>query len=49
VGGEQARIGSRVRVGESRLRAEWRGLTGTISGRWGHPEYPAIDVIMEDA
>jgi hypothetical protein len=48
VEGEQARIGARVRVGESGLRAEWRGLTGTISGRWGHPEYPAFDVIMED-
>ena len=45
---EQARIGARVRVGESGLRAEWRGLTGTISGMWGHPEYPALDVRMED-
>jgi hypothetical protein len=48
VRGEQARIGARVRVGESGLRPEWRGLTGTISGRLGHPEYPAIDVRMED-
>ncbi len=46
--GEQARIGARVRVGESGLRPEWRGLTGTISARWGHPEYPALDVRMED-
>ena len=46
--GEQARIGARVRVGESGLRPEWRGLTGTISGRWGHPEYVALDVRMED-
>ena len=46
--GEQARIGARVRVGESGLRPEWRGLAGTISGRWGDPEYPAIDVRMED-
>ena len=46
--GEQARIGARVRVAESGLRAEWRGLTGTISARWGHPEYPAFDVLMED-
>ena len=46
--GEQARIGARVRVRESRLRPEWRGLTGTISGRWGHPEYPALDVRFED-
>ena len=45
---EQARIGARVRVGESGLRSEWRGLTGTISGRWGDPEYLALDVRMED-
>jgi hypothetical protein len=46
---EQARIGARVRVGESGLRPEWRGLTGTISGRWGHPEYVSLDVRLEDA
>ena len=45
---EQARIGARVRVGESGLRSEWRGLTGTIIGRWGHPEYVALDVRLED-
>ena len=45
---EQARIDARVRVGESGLRPEWRGLRGTISGRWGHPEYLALDVLMED-
>ena len=45
---EQARIGARVRVGESGVRSQWRGLTGTISGRWGHPEYLALDVRMED-
>jgi len=45
---EQARIGARVRVGESGLRPKCRGLTGTIIGRWGHPEYPALDVRLED-
>ena len=35
-------------MGESGLRPEWRGLTGTISARWGDPEYPALDVRMED-
>ncbi len=45
---EQARIGARVRVGESGLRSEWRGLTGRIIGRWGHPEYVALDVRLED-
>ena len=34
-------------MGEFGVRAEWRGLTGTISARWGHPEYPALGVVME--
>ena len=46
--GEQARIGARVRVRESGLRPECRGLTGTIRARCGHREYPALDVRMED-
>ncbi len=45
---EQARIGARVRVGESALRSQWRGLTGIITGRWGDPEYVALDVRLED-
>ena len=45
---EQARIGVRVRVGEYGLRPEWRGLRGRIIGRWGHPEYLALDVRLED-
>ena len=45
---EEASIGARVRVGESGLRSELRGLTGRIIGRWGHSEYLALDVLMED-
>ena len=45
---EQARIGARVRVVEPGVRSEWRGLTGRIRGKWGHPEYLALDVRMED-
>jgi hypothetical protein len=45
---EEARIGARVRVSGSGRRAEWRGLTGTISEKWGHPEYLALDVLLED-
>ena len=45
---EETSIGARVRVGESRLRSELRGLTGKMIGRWGHPEYLALDVRMED-
>jgi hypothetical protein len=45
---EEASIGARVRVGERGLRSELRGLTGRIIERWGHPEYLALDVRMED-
>jgi hypothetical protein len=45
---EEAQIGARVRVGESGWRSEWWGLTGTISARWGNPEYLALDVLLED-
>jgi hypothetical protein len=49
---EEAVIGARVKVGDSVAdsgwRSEWRGLTGTISRRWGNPEYLALDVVLED-
>jgi hypothetical protein len=45
---EEASIGTRVRVGELGLRSELRGLRGRIIERWGHPEYLALDVLMED-
>jgi hypothetical protein len=45
---EEAQIGARVRVGESGLRSEWRGLTGTVSRKWGNPEYLALDVLLDD-
>jgi hypothetical protein len=35
-------------VGERGLRSELQGLRGRIIGRWGHPEYLALDVRMED-
>jgi hypothetical protein len=45
---EDARIGAKVRVGYSGLHSEWRGLTGTVSEKWGNPEYLALDVRLED-
>jgi hypothetical protein len=27
---------------------EWQGLTGTVSRKWGNPEYLALDVLLED-
>jgi hypothetical protein len=43
-----ARIGTRVKVRDSLLRAELRGKEGTIAGRWGSPHYLALDVLLDD-
>ena len=46
---QEAVIGAMVRVGEvSGLGYEWRGLTGTIIGKWGNPNYLALDVLLDD-
>ena len=45
---EQAQIGAKVRVGYSGRCLEWRGLTGTVSRKWGNPAYLALDVLLED-
>ena len=45
---QEARIGTKVMVGEAGLGSEWRGLAGTIIGKWGHPEYLAFDVLLDD-
>jgi len=45
---EDAQIGAKVRVGYSGLPSELRGLTGTVSGKWGNPEYLALDVLLDD-
>jgi len=45
---EEALIGMRVRVRDSLLRSELRGQVGTITARWGSPEYVALDVLLDD-
>ena len=45
---EEALIGMRVRVRDSLLRADLRGLEGTITRRWGSPHYLALDVLLDD-
>ena len=44
----EALIGVRVRVLETDRRAELRGIVGTIEHRFGHPEYLALDVRLDD-
>jgi hypothetical protein len=45
---KEAMIGMRVRVDEALREFELRGLLGTIRGRWGDPEYVALDVLLDD-
>jgi hypothetical protein len=44
----EALIGARVRVLETDRKAELRGMLGTIEHRYGHPEYVALDVLLDD-
>ena len=44
----EALIGARVRVLETDRRVELRGMLGTIEHRWGHPEYLALDVRLDN-
>jgi hypothetical protein len=45
---EEALIGARVRVREPLLKSELRGLEGTITKRWGNPNYVALDVLLDE-
>lgn len=45
---EEARVGKRVRVSRPLERADLEGKEGTITGRWGRPEYAALDVRLDD-
>ena len=45
---KEAMIGMRVRVDEALRESKLRGLLGTIRGRWGDPEYLALDVLLDD-
>jgi hypothetical protein len=41
-------IGARIRVLETDRRPQLRGMFGTIEHRFGHPEYLALDVRLDD-
>jgi hypothetical protein len=45
---EEALVGMRVRVRDSLQKVELRGLRGIITGRWGSPNYVALDVLLDD-
>jgi hypothetical protein len=45
---EEALIGMRVRVQADYRRAQLRGKEGTITNRWGSPNYVSVDVLLDD-
>ena len=40
--------GMLVRVKKKHWRSEFGGMLGTVEHRWGNPDYPALDVRLED-
>jgi hypothetical protein len=40
--------GMLVQVKEGYRRWEFGGMVGTVEHRWGNPEYPALDVRLDD-
>ena len=44
----EARPGMLVRVIEDKRRPEFEGMLGTIKGSFGHSDYPALDVQLEN-
>ena len=44
----EALIGARVRVLETDRSAKLRGMYGTIEERFGHSDYVALDVRLDD-
>ena len=37
-----------VRVKEKHWKTQFGGMRGTVEHRWGHADYPALDVRLED-
>lgn len=44
----EPRPGMLVRVREGHRRSEFGGMVGIVEHRWGHPDYPALDVRLAD-
>jgi hypothetical protein len=40
--------GMTVRVKEKHWKTQFGGMLGTVVYRWGHADYPALDVRLED-
>ena len=45
---QEARTGAGVRVKEGYRKRDLVGMSGTVQKCWGHPDYAAVDVLLED-
>ncbi len=45
---QEARTGLPVRVKEGHRKTDLAGMNGTVRNRWGPPDHPALDVLLED-
>ena len=45
---EEARSGTLVRVKEGYRKTDLVGMRGTVRKCWGHPDYSAVDIELED-
>jgi hypothetical protein len=45
---QRARLGRAVRVKEGCGKTDLVGLRGTVQQCWGHPDFPAVDDLLED-
>jgi hypothetical protein len=45
---EEAQIGKRVRVRKDHRKADLQDREGTIAHRWGNPDYPALEVLLDE-
>jgi hypothetical protein len=45
---QEARSGTVVRVREGYRKTDLVGMRGTVRRCWGHPDYSAVDIEMED-
>lgn len=45
---QEARTGTMVRVKEGYRKRDLVGMRGTVRKCWGHPDYVAVDVRLDD-
>jgi hypothetical protein len=45
---QDPQLGMMVRVRKGHWKSKFGGMRGTVEHKWGHPDYPALDVRLDD-